>query len=267
MKMRFLTTLTALAASVLVAGNAGAITVAGWDFSQYFGENLLSVDGATFTDTLTANYSNLDPTFSAGAESAQYGTMFINGQHGSTAVDVASGTPAITPIFPSLASNINAPVPGAIGAVPFDSLSVQIAEGQTFANTLAMGAQAPVSLVFEATLVPDAAHTGSAWGVTFGGKTLSGTSVVGVSFSLDGVSYGSATNVNLDTNDTPFSVAFSGGDSETLFVKFSMNPTNGTPLIDNVSLNATLKAVPEPGAAVLLGAGLALVGALRRRSA
>jgi len=266
MKMRLKSSLMALAASVIVAGNAGAITIAGWDFSQYAGDGLLSIDGATGATTLNANYSNLDPTFSAGAESAQYGTMFINGTHGSTAVDPFSATPAVVPSSPSLASNLNAPVGGAAGAVPFDTFSVQLAEGQLFANAEAMIAQAPVNLVFEATLIPDLAHTGTAWGITFGGKTLSGTSVVGVSFSLDGVSYGATTNVNLDTNDTPFSVSFAGVTAETVFVRLALNPANGNPIIDNVSLNAQL-AAPEPGLAVLLGAGLALVGALRRRSA
>jgi hypothetical protein len=172
--------MTALAASVAFAGSAGATLVAGWDFSQYFGDNTLSTDGVGFTDTLTAYYSNLDPTFGAGAESAQFGTMFINGAHGSTAVDVAGANPAIVPLAPSLNSNINAPLTGPAGLVPFDTLSVVMSEGQTFANAQAMIAQAPVSVVFAASLLRS--RTGSA-GESPGGKTLSGTSVVNVSFA------------------------------------------------------------------------------------
>lgn len=265
---RLLTTITALAASVIFAGSAGAVTVAGWDFSQYFGENLLTIDGASGADTLSANYSNLLAAPGAGPSAAPYGTMFINGAHGSTAVDPFGSAPAVTPIFPSLASNLNAPtVSGIPGALPFDSLTVLIDQGQQFANTLSMGAQAAASMVFQATLASDP-RTGTDWGITFGGKTLTGTSVINVSYSLDGVSYGAGTNVDLDTNDTPFSVAFGPITADVLYVRLNLNPANGVPLIDNVSLNANLIAgVPEPGMAVLLGLGLALVAGVRRRSA
>lgn len=266
MKLRHL--LGMLAASAMLVDSARAVTVAGWDFSQYFGENLLTTNGSSGADTLPANYSNLDPTFSAGAESAAYGTMFINGLHGSTAVDPFGATPEIVPVFPSLSANLDAPVGGAAGAVPFDTLNVQIAEGQMFANTLGMLAQAPVSMVFQASLL-SSPQQGEGWGLTFGGKTLTGTSVVGVSYSLDGISYGAIQNVNLDTNDTPFSVSFGDITAETIYVRLNLSPANGAPIIDNVSLNARLISdpVPEPATAVLLGAGLALAGALRRRSA
>ena len=268
MKIRFwLTAMTALAASVAFAGSAGAGMIAGWDFSQYYGDNTLSIDGANYTDTLNANYSNLDPTSGAGAASAQYGQMFINGQHGSTAVDVAGAAPAIVPLAPSLGSNINAPLAsGTPGVVPFDTMSVLLDEGQTFANSQAMIAQAPVSVVFAASLI-SIPETGSDWGISFGGKTLSGTSVVNVSYSLDGVSYGAGTNVNLTSVDTPFSVAFGPITADVLYVRLNLTAASGNPVIDNVALNASLISVPEPAAAVLLGAGLALVAGLRRRSA
>src|SRR5262245_1029525 len=59
--------LIGLIASAFLAAPAGATGIAGWDFSQYLGTSLLSTDGATFTNTLSANYSQLDPTFNAGA--------------------------------------------------------------------------------------------------------------------------------------------------------------------------------------------------------
>ena len=269
MKIRFwLTSMTALAASVAFAGSAGAVMIAGWDFSQYYGDNTLSIDGATYTDTLNANYSNLDLSSGAGAGSAAYGQMFINGNHGSTAVDVAGAAPALVPLNPSLASNINAPLAsGTVGVVPFDTLNVLLDEGQAFANSQAMIAQAPVSVVFAASLI-SIPETGSNWGITFGGKTLSGSSVVNVSYSLDGVSYSGGTDVNLSNVDTPFSVAFGPITADVLYVRLNLTSAGGNPLIDNVALNANLIAgVPEPTAAVLLGAGLALVAGLRRRGA
>jgi hypothetical protein len=262
MKMRFpKTALLSAAASALLAGSAQAGTIAGWDFSQYLSEGLLTTDGATGADTLSANYSNLDPTAGAGAESAAYGTMYVNGQFGSTAVDPFAATPIVAPVFPSLASNLNAPTVGISGTVPFDSLNVVLNEGQTFANTLGLVATAPVNVVFKADLSSDP-RQGSGWGITFGGKTQSGTSVIGVSYSLDGLSYGAVTNVNLDSNDTPFGVSFGPITADVLYVRLSLATANGLPIVDNVSLNATL--VPEPGTLVLLGAGLAAFG-LRRR--
>src|SRR5258707_9305890 len=92
--------------SALLSAPAGATGIAGWDFSQYFGDGLLSTDGVTFTNTLSANYSNLDPTFNAGAESAAFGTMFMNGSFGSTNVNAGSGTEQFLPTTGSLASNL-----------------------------------------------------------------------------------------------------------------------------------------------------------------
>jgi hypothetical protein len=257
--MRLLkTSLLSFAASALVAGAAHSSTIAGWDFSQYVSDSVLSIDGATGANTLAANYSNLDPTFGAGAESAAYGTMFINGAHGSTSVDPFGASPEFLPSAGSLASNLNAPVPG---SQPFDSFTTLQAEGQGSANLLAMRAVGAANVVFEATTVGSSKH-GSNWGLSFGGKTFSGSSSVGVSFSLDGSTYSAPTLLNLDTNDTPFLVSFGPITADTIFVRLALSPANGVPLIDNVSLNATL--VPEPGTLVLLAAGLAAVG-LRRR--
>lgn len=63
-----LITMAATAASLLWVGTAGAQLMAGWDFSQYAVDGALSTDGATFTDTLAANYSSFDLTNNAGSE-------------------------------------------------------------------------------------------------------------------------------------------------------------------------------------------------------
>ena len=87
MKTRLVTSLISLALSAFVASSssAQASLVAGWDFSQYAGDGFMSIDGGgSFTNTLPANYSDLDPTFGAGFESGAFGTMFADGQFGST---------------------------------------------------------------------------------------------------------------------------------------------------------------------------------------
>ena len=61
MKTHSLFALLASLGLAAVSSPAQASTIAGWDFSQYVGSSFLSVDGASFTNTLDANYSDLDP--------------------------------------------------------------------------------------------------------------------------------------------------------------------------------------------------------------
>jgi hypothetical protein len=260
-KRLWISSLAALGISVLSAGGANAAMVAGWDFSQYLAPGALTIDGATGTSILSANYSNLDPTSGAGAESAAYGTMFINGAHGSTNIDPLSSTPPFWPNDGSLASNINAP-----GIPAFDSFSILASEGQLFTNPLSMTAPGAANVVFSADLssVP---QTGSGWVLSFAGKTFTGSSSISVAFSTDGVTYTSFGSVALDTNDKPFTVAFGPTVADLVYVRLGLSPTGGQPIIDNVALSASLVGVPEPGMAVLLGLGLALVAGVRRRSA
>ena len=268
MKNRFwISSLAAIGISMLSAGGANATMIAGWDFSQYLAPGALTIDGANGTNVLSANYSNLDPTGGAGAESAAFGTMYMNGLNGSSNVDPLSANPAFAPVAGSLVSNLTAP-----GTPQFDTFSILTDEHQAFTNLLSMSAQGAASIVFSANLssVP---QTGSGWALSFGGQTFAGTSLVSIAFSTDGTSYTSFGNVTLTTVDTPFTVAFGPTVADTVYVRLGMAPTGtggaGQPIIDNVALSANLSVpVPEPpGMAVLLGLALAVVSGVRRCSA
>jgi hypothetical protein len=256
-----LASLACIAVAGAVTAPARAQMVAGWDFSQYLGVGLLSIDGATFTDQLSANYSDLDPTFGAGAESAAFGTMHVDGTFGSTNVDEASAGAEFIPTSDSLSSNLDAPAFNS-----FDSFTILLDEqAQMFANPLSMIASGPVDVVFEADLT-SAGQSGSNWSVSFGGRTLSGTSNVAIGFSSDGSSYGGFGSVQLTVNDTAFQVNLAAAPSQTGFVRLSFDPVGeDLPIIDNVAIR-----VPEPGEGILaVTAWLAVQGAVafRRRGA
>jgi hypothetical protein len=267
MKTKVLFSLIAsLALSASISTTAQAVMIAGWDFSQYYGPGELSIDGASYTNVLSANYSNLDLTFGAGAESANFGTLFFDGTHGSTLVDPTSATSQLTPTSGSLASNINAPVPPqGTGANPFDSFQILQSEGQTFANELSLKAASAANFVFGAYLntVPG---LGSNWAVSFGGQTSSGTSVVLIDFSTDGSNFTNIGSRTLTSVDTQFTVNLGTGPSKTGYVRFGVTPSGADTRFDNVAMNGTI-VVPEPGTIVLLGSALAAFGLLGRRRA
>jgi hypothetical protein len=193
----------------------------------------------TSTNILSANYSYFDPTHNAGAESADYGTLYFNGQHGSSNVTPDfSGTEDIVPsaVGGGVPANLDAPVVGG-GLNPFDSHSILSTEGQSFTNLLAMKANDLVSLVFEAdmTSIP---QFGSNWNLSFG-----------VSFGV----------FNLTDVATAFNINLALGPSDKAFVRLTMDPGAGTDArIDNVAINAlavhpdTVPALSTWGTAILV---------------
>jgi hypothetical protein len=267
MKTRsFLSALAALATTFAVSGSAHAVMIAGWDFSQYFTSGELSIDAATYTDTLDANYSNLLGAPGAGPAASSYGTFFYNGEYGSTDVVEDSPTALITPASGSLNSNITAPQTG-VGFVPFNSFTTLDAAGQEFEENLSLQIQNNVSFVFAAYLdtIPGLV---SDWSLSFGGQTLSGTSIVDIAFSTNGTTFTSAGSRTLNTLDTLYTITLAGLPSDTAFVRLSVNTAGGVgSRIDNVSINGTVVPVPLPSVAILLGTALAAFATVGRRKA
>lgn len=248
----------ALALSTSAAVSAQAAVVSGWDFSQWLnGGGLLSIDGVNFTNQLGANYSNLDPTFNAGPDSGIYGQMYMNGQFGSTnVVPTGNGDEAFLPFAGSLTSNINGILPN-----PFDSLTIQTAQGAIEANLNRMQSFAAVSVVFSGT--PGAGQTGSGWSIAFGARTDVAGRTITVEFSSDGTAYASIGTASLTGTDTLYSFNAAPGTSGAGFFRLSFSG-NGAQ-IDNVGISANLAAVPEPATAGLLALGLGGLSFLGRR--
>jgi hypothetical protein len=231
--------LGAFAFVALWAVSGRAATVAGWDFSQWLASGTLSVNGMTLTNILDANYSNLDPTSNAGAESATFGRLYFNGQFGSVEVTpVGDGSEIFTPTAGSLGANLDAPVSG-LGDNPFDSLQILLDENQKYANLLSMAATGPAQVVFSADLT-SVPQTGSSWLVSFGARS-DGPSSIGIDFSSDGNAFAAIGSVNLTDAAAAYEVPLSTATSERAFVRLRFAPpAGGSQVIDNVAIEATV---------------------------
>ena len=265
MKTKLIMLVAALTGSVLVAGSAGADLIAGWDFSQYRVDGALSINGSTYTDTLAANYSGLDPTNNAGAGSAAFGSFHIDGTNGSTNVDEASASAVVVPTAAvpgsaAITANLTAPATS-FGKNPFDSFSILAGEGQSNTQQLGITARGAADVVFRA---GQPGVTRSAWNVSFGGRAVSGFSNVDVAFSTNCASYSNVGTVELSEEQEAYRLYFGTVATDVGCVRLSLDPgSGGQPILDNVAVSAT---VPEPGSTSLLVAGvLGLVGLARRR--
>lgn len=244
--------------------DAQARMVAGWDFSQYLASGILSVDGQTAAETLSANYSNLlpettAPPYALGPNAAPFGRLYYDGQFGSSDFDIDfTGTEPFTPAPGTLVSNLDAPILSGDSLYSFNSGTALQQSGQTIFNPLTGLVQinGPLRLVFRAdmTTVPE---TGTDWSITFAGQTLEGATDVSIEYSSDGTNYQQVDVVTIDTLDTPFFVGLTPGPSEVVFVRFNFSPTaDQFPAIDNVAININL---PEPASAL---SGVAAIATL-----
>jgi hypothetical protein len=191
--------------------------------------------------------------------------MYVNGQHGSTAVPVGTGNEQFLPTAAyggSLTQNLTAPL-----LSDFDSFNTLLSEGgQVSAESLAMLAAAQSIVVFEADLgsVP---VIGSNWSISFAGRTTEGNSSMGIEFSTNGVTFTSFGSANLTAVDTLFNINLGAAATNNAYVRLSFAAGASRPLIDNLALNATL-AVPEPSTALVGSLGLVgLLVAGRKRNA
>ena len=179
--------LVASMAALAIAGSAQAEMIAGWDFSQYASDGSLDTDGDFVGEgTLSANYSTVIGGDNAGAAANPYGTMYINGQKGSSTTDYEFGFPAeFAASAGDLVNNKTRPVLAG-GISQFETCSAS--DGQAFCLPLKMRAIASVNVVFEATLAPDGL-LGEDWMLSFGGRTESTSQNVSVEFSTDATNW------------------------------------------------------------------------------
>ena len=142
----------AIVSTASLAGAANADLIAGWDFSQYGADGSLDA-GAGAVDTLPANYSSLDATYGAGGtdpgDSADFGTMYMDGSNGSTNVTEGAATPgpeAVAHANDTSANRLGPVSMRSAGGLPinaFDAFNVLLGEGQANQQRMALTARAP----------------------------------------------------------------------------------------------------------------------------
>lgn len=229
--------------------------VAGWDFSQYFSDSVHSIDGGLTAapSDIRSNYSSLDPTGAAGAESAAFGAMHL------PFTPVGDAT---EPFLPYAVPGQGSLTPNG-GQGPYDNHPLLAFEGQASQNLLSMLAVSAVSIVFEADLtsVPQA---GQDWQITLAGATQGSAGSISIEFSTDGSSYASLGAFSVSSNAIEISTQAQAVLSDRAFFRLTLG--QGV-VIDNVGISANLFSVPEPAVASLLAAGLfGLVRFGRRRA-
>jgi len=258
---------------ISTGGAAHATGIAAWDFSQFLVSGQLTTE-TTFAvaQTLNANYSDLDPN-AIGAESAEFGTMYLNGDFGSTSAGL---TGDFVPNSNDLMLNrgvLDANVTIGSGG----SLNVlTTVEGQQFANRLGFGPAITAAdgnpgiggtVVFGADLssVPE---QGQNWSLSLAGLTVSGgTSSVDVEVSTDGQTFQTLDPFVFQSSAGVFETSPLGDLTDQVFFRltFTDSVSQTFPSFDNVAISADLVSVPEAATILLLGSGLVGLTAIGRR--
>lgn len=248
-----------------MAGAATADLIAGWDFSQYRVDGSLDAGGGA-VDTLPANYSSLAPN-GAGSAAGAFGTLFMDGSNGSTNVNEVAPSPGPEVVARANDTQANRQAPFELAfssaAFPlnsFDALNTLAADGQANQSRVGLTARAPADLVFQADQGVVDTRT---WLVSFAGFAVNptGNVDVDVEFAPSCGAYTSVATVTLTADEQAFQLPLANTTDDDVCVRLRLDSANGQPVIDNV-------AVPEPGLAASLVAGvLALAGLARRRRA
>lgn len=246
-----------IAAGLSAATTANAALIAGWDFSQYVGDGINSIDGVVFTETLSANYSSLA---APGPSSAIYGTLFYDGQFSSTNVTTGAFTDEAWPTATAVTSNLS--------AGPFDNFSTLTSNGQAATNALGFLNTAPVNIVFRAD-VSSAVSDYATWVFSFGAITAGSPATLNLAYSVNGSSYTALSATGITATDTAYTVALPALTTDVLYIQVGFGAAGlNAVTIDNVAIGATVVAIPEPSSFAAI-AGVALLGfaAYRRRRA
>jgi hypothetical protein len=253
-------TIMLLAAAATITTAANADMLAGWDFSQYMGSGFNSLDGATFTETLASNYSDLDTTgvgIGVGLESGTFGMMYLDGSYGSTDMNPDGTSDEIMPASGSLTSNLS---PGIAQFGTSESIKSLQEGAQNYNNNLSFTSQkSGFDLVFGL----DVSSVGFAEDISFSFAALDTDSAsVSLSFSTDGSNWSTAENFSVTTTDSLFTSSTYDVTSDTAY--FMLSFAEAGTQIDNVSISGSV--VPEPSSFAAI-AGVFALGfvACRRR--
>lgn len=262
------------------AAHAAPVLVAGWDFSQY-DVGALSVDGATLTNTLESNYSDLDATDLPGlGNGSEYGTLYLDGRFGSFNTPLDGATDPFIPQTPNIDQNVDAAV---VSGVPMGSA----AAGNLLQNEAGPGVgqllfnSVRMTAADESAIVPNlldvvfgvdlgASLVGQGFAVSFGGQTLTGSSNLIVEFSADGSAYTQIGTASLTASAAQYAFVAPATPSAltSSFLRLRFDADNSIrPSVDNVAISADVTVIPEPGPMVLIMSGLTGLAAFGRRRA